>query len=54
MGVMRVLMKGSGKCVVKPSFMGSAGKKGKAGLVKIVDNYADADAARQELFWVQR
>jgi succinyl-CoA synthetase beta subunit len=43
----------SGKVVIKPSFMGSAGKKGKAGLVKIVDNYADADAARQELFFAK-
>lgn len=47
------MLKESGKVVVKPAFMGSAGKKGKAGLVKIVDNYADADAARQELFFAK-
>ncbi len=47
------MLKESGKVVVKPSFMGSAGKKGKAGLVKIVDNYADADAARQELYFAR-
>lgn len=47
------LMKGSGKCVVKPSFMGSAGKKGKAGLVRIAKNYTEADAARQEMFFAK-
>jgi len=47
------MLKESGKVVVKPSFMGSAGKKGKAGLVRIVDNYADADAARQELYFAK-
>ncbi len=47
------LMKGSGKCVVKPSFMGSAGKKGKAGLVRIAENYAEADAARQDMFFAK-
>ncbi len=47
------MLKESGKVVVKPSFMGSAGKKGKAGLIKIADNYADADAARQELYFAK-
>jgi len=47
------LMSESGKVVVKPSFMGSAGKKGKAGLVKIAKSYAEADAARQELFFAK-
>ncbi|WP_419661098.1 SucC2: succinyl-CoA ligase, subunit gamma [Desulfosarcina variabilis str. Montpellier] len=44
-----LLKKGGGKVVVKPSFMGSVGKKGKAGLVKIVDNYADANQAKKDL-----
>jgi succinyl-CoA synthetase beta subunit len=47
------LLKESKKLVVKPSFMGSAGKKGKAGLIRIVDNYTDADAARQELHFAK-
>ena len=33
--------------------MGSAGKKGKAGLVKIVDNYADANQARKDLCFAE-
>lgn len=47
------LLAESGKIVVKPAFLGGAGKKGKAGLIKIVDNYADADEARQELFFAK-
>jgi len=47
------LLKEAGKLVVKPAFMGGAGKKGKAGLIKIVDNYEDADKARQELFFAK-
>jgi len=47
------LMKGTGKCVIKPSFMGSAGKKGKAGLVKIAKNYKEADEARKELYFAK-
>ncbi|MBU2512934.1 carboxylate--amine ligase [bacterium] len=47
------MLKESGKVVVKPSFMGSAGKKGKAGLIKIASNYAEADAARQELYFAK-
>ncbi|HKL81906.1 MAG TPA: ATP-grasp domain-containing protein, partial [Desulfobacter sp.] len=47
------LLKKGGKIVVKPSFMGSAGKKGKAGLVKIVDNYADAVQAKKDLFYAE-
>lgn len=47
------LLKASGKIVVKPAFLGGAGKKGKAGLIKIVDNYADADAARKELYFAK-
>ncbi|MCW8800610.1 MAG: hypothetical protein OQK71_06770 [Desulfobacter sp.] len=47
------LLKKGGKLVVKPSFMGSAGKKGKAGLVRIVDNYADAVQAKKDLFYAE-
>lgn len=47
------LMKETGKCVIKPSFMGSAGKKGKAGLVKIAKNYREADEARKELYFAK-
>ncbi len=40
-----------GKIVVKPSFSGGVGKKGKAGLVKIVDNLPDALAAKEQLYF---
>jgi succinyl-CoA synthetase beta subunit len=40
-----------GKIVVKPSFSGGVGKKGKAGLVKIVDNLTDALAAKEQLYF---
>ncbi len=39
------------KLVVKPVFHGGVGKKGKAGLVRIVDNLQDALAARKELYF---
>lgn len=45
------LLAESGKVVVKPAFMGGVGKKGKAGLIKIVDNVDDAEKARRELFF---
>jgi len=38
-----------GKAVVKPVFHGGVGKKGKAGLIRVVDNLHDALAARREL-----
>jgi succinyl-CoA synthetase beta subunit len=47
------MLKVCGKLVVKPAFMGGAGKKGKAGLIKIVDSYAAADEARQELYFAK-
>src|SRR5512138_6815 len=38
-----------GKIVVKPVFYGGVGKKGKAGLVRIVETVHDAQAAKKEL-----
>jgi succinyl-CoA synthetase beta subunit len=38
-----------GKIVVKPVFYGGVGKKGKAGLVRVVETVHDAQAARKEL-----
>jgi len=40
-----------GKCIVKPVFLGGVGKKGKAGLVRIVTNVFDAMEAKRELFF---
>jgi len=40
-----------GKVIVKPFFYGGVGKKGKAGLVRIVDNMMDAMKAKEELFF---
>ena len=42
-----------GKLVVKPVFYGGVGKKGKAGLVKIVDNVVDALKAKKELYFAE-
>jgi len=42
-----------GKIVIKPFFYGSVGKKGKAGLVKIVDNLVDALDAKRELYFAE-
>jgi succinyl-CoA synthetase beta subunit len=42
-----------GKLVVKPFFYGGVGKKGKAGLVKIVDNVIDALEAKKELYFAK-
>lgn len=39
-----------GKVVVKPVFLGGVGKKGKAGLVRIVDNIYDAIQAKKDPF----
>lgn len=40
-----------GKIVVKPSFSGGVGKKGKAGLVRIVNNVTDALLAKEQLYF---
>ena len=47
------LIEKRGKVVVKPIFYGGVGKKGKAGLVKIVDNVQDAMAAKRQLFFAE-
>jgi succinyl-CoA synthetase beta subunit len=41
------------KLVVKPTFNGGVGKKGKAGLIKIVDTVIDALQAKRELYFAQ-
>ncbi len=40
-----------GKAVVKPVFHGGVGKKGKAGLIRVVDNLHDALVAKKELYF---
>ena len=40
-----------GKALVKPVFHGGVGRKGKAGLIRVVDNLRDALAARKELYF---
>lgn len=40
-----------GKCVVKPVFYGGVGKKGKAGLVKIVSTALEAMEAKKKLYF---
>jgi len=47
------LIEKRGKCVIKPIFYGGVGKKGKAGLVKIVSNCADAQNAKHELYFAK-
>jgi len=42
-----------GKCVVKPVFYGGVGKKGKAGLVKIVGTVGEALKAKQNLYFAE-
>lgn len=42
-----------GKIVVKPIFYGGVGKKGKAGLVKIVDSGVAAIEAKRQLFFAE-
>lgn len=41
------------KCVVKPVFYGGVGKKGKAGLVKIVSNGIEAMEAKRKLYFAK-
>lgn len=40
-----------GKLVIKPFFYGGVGKKGKAGLIRFVDNLTDAMKAKEELYF---
>ncbi len=42
-----------GKLVVKPLFFGGVGKKGKAGLIRIVDNVHDALQAKEDLYFAE-
>ncbi len=42
-----------GKVVIKPIFYGGVGKKGKAGLVKIVSSVAEALKAKRQLFFAE-
>ncbi|MDH5721472.1 MAG: carboxylate--amine ligase [Spirochaetia bacterium] len=42
-----------GKCVVKPVFQGGVGKKGKAGLVRIVSSVFEAVEAKKDLFFAK-
>src|SRR4030042_4058706 len=48
---LQIMLDRYGKIVVKPFFYGGVGKKGKAGLIRIVDNVVDAMAAKQELYF---
>ena len=47
------LLDRSGRIVVKPTFHTAVGKKGKAGLVKIVDNVHDALQAKRQLYFAE-
>jgi len=47
------LIQKRGKCVVKPIFYGGVGKKGKAGLVKIVSSVGEALKAKQQLYFAE-
>ena len=46
-----LIQRHGGKCVVKPVFLGGVGKKGKAGLIRIVDNAYEAMIAKKELYF---
>ena len=46
-----LILRHGGKCVVKPVFLGGVGKKGKAGLIRIVDNAYEAMIAKKELYF---
>ncbi len=47
------LIRKRGKCVVKPIFYGGVGKKGKAGLVRIVSSVTEAMEAKRKLFFAE-
>ncbi len=42
-----------GRILVKPVFYGGVGKKGKAGLIRIVDNVSDAMEAKEALYFAR-
>ena len=50
-GEIQALLDKYGKIVVKPIFHEGVGKKGKAGLVRIVDNLPDALQAKKDLYF---
>ncbi|MCK4873933.1 MAG: hypothetical protein KAS72_14525 [Phycisphaerales bacterium] len=50
-GELQQMLDKHGKLVAKPVFHESVGKKGKAGLIRIVDNLTDALQAKRELFF---
>jgi len=50
-GEIRDLLARYGKIVAKPVFYSAVGKKGKAGLVRVVDNLPDALAAKRDLYF---
>ncbi len=50
-GAIQDLLDKYGKIVVKPVFFSAVGKKGKAGLVRVVDNLVDALTAKRELYF---
>jgi len=52
-GEIQGLLDKYGKIVVKPIFHEGVGKKGKAGLIRIVDNLPDALAAKKDLYFAQ-
>ena len=47
------MLEESGKIVVKPMYAGGVGKKGKAGLIRIVDNVHDALKAKEDLYFAE-
>ncbi len=49
--VSELIQRHGGRCVVKPVFLGGIGKKGKAGLVRIVENAYEAMVAKKELYF---
>ncbi len=51
MDALQNLLDQSKKLVVKPIFSGGVGKKGKAGLIRFVDNLTDAMKAKEELYF---
>ena len=53
MAEIEALINKRGRCVVKPIFYGGVGKKGKAGLVKIVDSISEAQNAKRQLYFAE-
>lgn len=50
-GEIQAMLDKYGKIVAKPVFYSAVGKKGKAGLVRIVDNLPDAMTAKRDLYF---